>query len=163
MRKGFLFVSAMLVSAFLFANEEIAGKVVSVIDGNTIEMVTAENEKYKIMLHGIDSPELEQQYGDKAKKYLEKLILDKVVVAKIQGKDRWGTRLGIVIIEGKADPRHELLEEGLAWTAEKNPVDELEVIKEKARVKGRGLWKDESPVPPWTFRRQQTMMQPKSS
>src|SRR6218665_1714492 len=94
MRKGFLFVSAMLVSAFLFANEEIAGKVVTVIDGNTIEMVTAENEKYKIMLHGIDSPELEQQYGDKAKKYLEKLILDKLVVVKIQGKDRWGTRLG---------------------------------------------------------------------
>jgi len=163
MRRSLLIISGILISAFLFANEEITGKVVTVIDGNTIEMVTAENEKYKIVLHGIDSPELEQEYGDKAKKYLEKLLLEKVVLVKIQGKDRWGTRLGVVEIKGKEDPRFELLEEGLAWTSEKNPAAELETIKEKAREKGKGLWKAESPTPPWIFRRQQTMMLPKSS
>ncbi len=126
-------------------------------------MVTAENDTDKIILHGVDSPELEQEYGDKAKKYLEKKLLDKSVLVKIQGKDRWGTRLGVVVITGAEDPRFGLLEEGLAWTSEKNPVAELETIKEKAREKGKGLWKEESPTPPWVYRRQQTMMQPKSS
>lgn len=152
----------MLASVLLFANDELAGKVVTVIDGNTIEIVTAENETYKIILQGIDSPELEQEYGDKAKKYLEKLVLNKSVSVKIQGKDRLGNRLGIIEMEGE-DPRHELLKEGLAWTSEKNPIADLEMIKEKAREKGKGLWKDENPTAPWVFRRQQTLTHFKSS
>jgi endonuclease YncB( thermonuclease family) len=89
------------------------------------------------------------------------MILDKKVVVKVQGKDRWGNRLGVILIEGKTDPRFELLEAGLAWTAEKDPIEELESVKEKAKEKGKGLWKKKDPTPPWTFRREQTMLQPK--
>jgi len=149
------------VSAVVFAENEITGKVVSVIDGNTVELVTDEKESYKILLFGIDSPELGQSYGDKAHEFLRKIILDKIVNVKIQGKDRWGNRLGIVLIDGIVDPRLELLQAGLAWTAEKNPIQELESIKEKAREKGKGLWKEKDPTPPWTYRREQTMLQPK--
>jgi micrococcal nuclease len=158
---GLLMLSTSLL--FANANDEVTGKVVTVIDGNTIEVATAENETYKILLHGIDCPELEQDYGDKAKRYLEKILLNKSVSVKIQGKDRLGNRLGVVILDGQGDPRHELLEEGLAWTSEKNPVEELEAIKEKARGKGKGLWKDENPTAPWIFRRLQTLTQFKSS
>ncbi|SRR5260221_8558406 len=150
----------------LFANgfaEELAGKVMAVIDGNTFEMITSDNESYKIMLYGIDCPELGQEFGEKAKKFLEKMILEKNVNVKIQDKDRWGNRLGIILIDGKTDPRQELLEAGLAWTSERNPIQEFEEIKEKARDKGKGLWKEQDPTPPWIFRRQQTMAQPKSS
>jgi endonuclease YncB( thermonuclease family) len=150
-----------LVSSIVFAENELTGKVVSVIDGNTVELVTAESESYKILLFGIDSPELGQEYGDKAHQLLQKMILDKKVNVKIQGKDRWGNRLGIVLIEGILDPRVELLQAGLAWTAEKDPIQELESIKEKAREKGKGLWKEKDPTPPWTYRREQTMLQPK--
>lgn len=144
-----------------FAETVLNGKVTSVIDGNTVEMMADDNESYKIMLYGIDSPELGQEFGEKAKKVLEKMILDKKVNVKIQGKDRWGNRLGIILIDGTIDPRHELLEAGLAWTAEREPIQELEVIKEKARDKGKGLWKEQDPTPPWIYRRQQTMLQPK--
>lgn len=150
-----------LVSSIVFAENELTGKVVSVIDGNTVELVTDESESYKILLFGIDSPELGQEYGDKAHQLLQKMILDKKVNVKIQGKDRWGNRLGIVLIEGILDPRLELLRAGLAWTAEKDPIQELESIKEKAREKGKGLWKEKDPTPPWTYRREQTMLQPK--
>jgi micrococcal nuclease len=153
----------MLVSVSLFANEELSGKVATVIDGNTIEIVTPENETYKILLHGIDCPELEQEYGDKAKKYLEKLLLNKSISVAIQGKDRLGNRLGVVLVDGTDDPRYELLKEGLAWTSERNPIADLELIKEQAREKGKGLWKDETPTAPWIFRRQQTLTQFKSS
>lgn len=159
-------MSLMVVLMVVFmgwANDNIIGKVVSVIDGNTLEVIGEDNEIYKILLHGIDCPELEQEYGEKAKKALEKLVLEKKVLVKLQGRDRLGNRLGVIMIDGEEDPRFELLKEGLAWTSEKNPIEELETIKEKAREKNRGLWREDSPTPPWIFRRQQSMMQPKSS
>jgi endonuclease YncB( thermonuclease family) len=134
-----------------------------VIDGNTFELTTEDSESYKIKLYGIDCPQIGQEFGEKAKKFLEKKILDKAVRVKIHGKDRWGTRLGIVWVEGSDDLRIELLEAGLAWTAERDPIQELEAIREKAQEKGKGLWKDQEPTPPWIYRRQQTMTQFKSS
>lgn len=162
MKKAFVFVLAVVLSSVVYAENELSGKVVSVIDGNTIELLSDDNESYMIMLYGIDSPELGQEFGDKAQKFLQKIVLDKKVNVKIQGKDRWGNRLGIILIEGKIDPRFELLEAGLAWTAERNPIEELESVKEKAREKGKGLWKEKDPTPPWTYRRDQTMLEPKS-
>lgn len=109
-----------------------------------------------------DSPELEQEYGDKAKRLLEKLILDRNVEVQIQGKDRLGNRLGIILIDGE-DPREKLLEEGLAWTSERNPIEAFETIKEKSKENRKGLWKEIEPTPPCIFRRQQTMLQFKTS
>ena len=153
----------MALSASGFAGNVLIGKVTSVIDGNTFEMKADDNESYKIMLFGIDCPELGQEFGEKAKKSLEKMILNKKVTVNIQGKDRWGNRLGIALIEGAIDPRYDLLEAGLDWTAERDPIQELETIKEKAREKGKGLWKEQDPTPPWIYRRQQSLTQPKSS
>jgi endonuclease YncB( thermonuclease family) len=152
----------LLLSSMVLKAEVISGKVVAVIDGNTLEVFTPENETYKILLYGIDCPEMGQEFGEKAKMLLEKLVLNKSVNAEIQGKDRWGNRLGIVLIDGK-DPREELLEQGLAWTAERNPIESLEAIKEKSKQRGTGLWKEQDPTPPWVYRRQQTMTQVKSS
>jgi micrococcal nuclease len=162
MVKNFLLGLAVLASTTLFALEEITGKVVSVIDGNTIE-VAASDGAYRILLHGIDSPEPGQRFANEARQHLEKVLLGKTVFVQVQGKDRWGNRLGVIAIEGNADPRFELLKEGLAWTSERNPLAELEAVKEEARENGKGLWKEENPTPPWIFRRQQSMMQPKSS
>jgi micrococcal nuclease len=152
----------LLLPSIVWANEVISGKVISVIDGNTFEIMTAEKESYKIMFFGIDSPELGQEFGEKAKDYLEKMILEKTISVEIQGKDRWGTRLGTFEINGE-DPRIKLLEEGLAWTAERNPIEVLDGLKEKAKQEGKGLWKESEPVAPWTFRRQLTMQQLKTS
>ncbi len=162
MKKVLSLINLLLVSFISQANDQTIGKVVTVIDGNTVEVIGADNETYKLLLNGIDCPELEQEYGAKAKRALEKLVLEKNVLIRIQGKDRLGNRLGVIIVEGKEDPRFELLKEGLAWTSEKNPIEELEILKEKAREKNKGLWKEEKPTPPWIFRRQQTMLQTKS-
>lgn len=152
----------LLLSGMVWAKEMIAGRVITIVDGNTLEVYTPENETYKILLFGIDCPELGQEYGEKAKQLLEELILNKNVSVEIQGKDRWGNRLGIILIEG-VDPREELLQKGLAWTSERNPIEAFEIMKEKSKEKRKGLWREENPMPPWIFRRQQTMMQPKSS
>ena len=146
----------------VMAYEEITGKVISVVDGTTLEVVSNDNQVYKIRLVGIDSPELTQEYGGEAKEFLEKLILEKSVLVKITGKDRLGRYLAEIVIEGKTDPRVELLKRGLTWTAEKSPLPDLEEYRVKAQQKGKGLWKQREPTPPWIYRRQQSMLQAKS-
>jgi len=161
MKNVSLIIAALLLSIYMSA-QGLNGKVTEVIDGNTIEMIADDNESYKILLYGIDCPELSQPFGDKAQSFLQKKIINKNVNVQLQGKDRWGNRFGIVLIEGKKDPRYDLLEAGLAWTAERNPIEELETIKENARTKNKGLWQEQEPTPPWVYRRQQTMIEAKS-
>jgi micrococcal nuclease len=141
----------------------MAGQVVSVIDGNTVEVRTETNEVMTIILADIDCPELTQEYGQEAKRYLEKLILKKEVTVELRGKDRKGHNLGVLFIKGKTDARIELLQKGLAWTSERNPNPDLELHRTSAQQDGKGLWKENNPTPPWIHRREQSMLQPKSS
>jgi endonuclease YncB( thermonuclease family) len=158
-----LIASIMGCINFASAYEEISGRVIAVVDGTTLEIASNDKQIYRIRLAGIDSPELAQEYGEEAKEVLEKLALEKNVQVKITGKDRWGRYLGEMIIDGKTDPRIELLKRGLTWTSEKSPLPDLEEYRVKAQQKGKGLWKQADPTPPWIFRRQQTMLQAKSS
>jgi micrococcal nuclease len=160
---GTLLIAFIGISLAQNPQGEFIGKVTTVIDGNTLEVLSNDNQTVTILLAGIDSPELSQEYGDKAKKMLEKLSLDKQVMVRFTGKDRKGQNLGEVLIDGKLDIRIELLREGLAWTAERNPAPDLEEYRVKAQEKNKGLWKQEEPTPPWIYRRQQSMMQAKSN
>ena len=160
--KTFMLCFVVGVSAAAPVNGDVTGKVIAVIDGNTVQVSGSDNQTHKIFLVGIDSPELEQEFGDQAKRFLEKLLLGKSVTVQFKGKDRFGNSLAVVILNGR-DPRIALLKEGLAWTSEKNPLEDLETYRTWAQRKGKGLWKQENPVPPWTYRRQQTMLRPKSS
>ena len=138
------------------------GKVTRIIDGNTLEFVSTAGETYVMVLSGIDCPELTQAYGDEARICLEKLALNKKAIVTVKGKDRTGNSIAEVMLDGKKDPRIQLLKDGLAWTQE-GISNELESYKVASQSKKKGLWKDENPTPPWTFRRQQSMMTPKSS
>jgi endonuclease YncB( thermonuclease family) len=141
---------------------EVSGKVISIIDGNTLEFRTIDNETFTFVLAGIDCPELDQEFGPESKRYLEKILLGKEATLIIERKDRFGNKVGGIRLLKGEDPRVELLEKGLAWTQEKNPNIEFEALKEAAKNKGRGLWKQENPTAPWTFRRQQSMLAAKA-
>lgn len=152
----------MLVAATTLANT-MQGKVTRVIDGNTLEFTSSLGETYTIVLSGIDCPELTQAFGDEARICLEKLTLNKKATVTVKGKDRTGNAIAEVMVDGKKDPRIQLLKDGLAWTEEGSSASELESYKVASQMKKKGLWKDENPTPPWTYRRQQSMMVPKSS
>lgn len=158
----FTTMTAMMLTTLAMAND-VKGKVIAVIDGNTLQVLGSDEQTYNILLWGIDCPELGQEYGEAAKKHLEKLIMGKSVTVMFRGKDRLGNTLAEVMVNGKKDPRIDLLREGLAWTAEKNPSADLETVRTAAQAKANGLWKQDNPTPPWVFRREQTMLQRKSS
>ncbi len=154
----------MVLSFWMAAHgEAMLGTAILVIDGNTFELKTDENETYKIILFGVDCPEPGQPFAEDAKNALEKLILRQKIAVDVVGKDRHGVRLGVVLIKNKIDPRKELLKDGLAWTAERDPQVELEALRLEAYAKRSGVWKENNPTPPWIYRREQSMLQPKSS
>lgn len=137
------------------------GTVSAVYDGNTVELQADTGDSYRIVLYGIDCPELSQPYGPEARALVESRLIGRKVDVQIHGKDRSGNYLAVIDPDGN-DVRIDLLNAGLAWTAERDPLPELELLREKAVAAGRGLWLDDAPVPPWTFRREQTMSRPKS-
>jgi endonuclease YncB( thermonuclease family) len=120
MKRFVFFLVAFFLYCMLFAGDKITGKVKSVVDGNTLE-IEINKEVHTILLEGIDSPELGQEYGNQAKSHLEMLTLQKKVTVTFTGKDRKGNQLATVMLRGGVDVRLELLREGLAWTVEKDP------------------------------------------
>ena len=140
----------------------VKGKVIAVIDGNTFKVRGSDNQIHKILLVGIDSPELGQEFGREAKKFLEKLILGKTVTLNFQGNDANGNPLVEVRIDGTKDPRIELLKEGLAWTTGENPPAHLEQYRATAQLRSKGLWQQRNPTPPWIYRQEQNETQQKS-
>lgn len=153
-------------SLFSFANQplsEISGKVISVIDGNIIEILTDDGDKLLIKLSEVDSPELGQDFGAEALAYTSKFCLNKIVKIAVVGKDRKGMRLGIVRLKSGKQLNTELLKSGLAWHSH-HCIDrcEMKLLEIKAKKKKLGLWVNANPTPPWIYRRQQSMRSSKS-
>ncbi|MDH5398577.1 MAG: thermonuclease family protein [Cyclobacteriaceae bacterium] len=156
-----LTVTCVLSLVYLLGwSGEIQGKVVQVMDGNTLEVETKEGEKFTVMLFGVDAPELGQEFGSEATSYLRKIALNKKVLVVMKGKDRWGSRMAKVSFANGEDVGVRLIREGMAWSRlEGGEEKQLEGISKTAR---KGLWVDDDPTPPWIFRRKLTMKEAKS-
>src|SRR5262245_7153167 len=100
----FLFLLAASVLCVAGDGDEPKVKVISIIDGNTVQILHPDGEQQKIMLHGIDSPDSGQNFAIEAKKFLESLLLNKMVVVVSKGKDRYGNVLASLSTEDATDP-----------------------------------------------------------
>jgi endonuclease YncB( thermonuclease family) len=161
--KAIVFLIVLHVITLPVKAQPGSGRVSAVIDGNTVEVVDNANETFRITLADIDCPELSQPYGVEARQFLGKMLSGKEVKITWRGKDRKGNHIAVVLLAKDVDPRIQLIREGLAWTSEKNPDAELESLRMEAQRNGKGLWKERNATPPWIYRRQQSMMNPKSS
>jgi endonuclease YncB( thermonuclease family) len=134
------------------------GVVVKVIDGDSLR-VQRNGKIHEIRLYGIDTPEYRQAYSNKAKQFTKRLAYQQVVTVEEKDIDRYGRIVALVMSQGKLVNR-ELVREGLAWyypkyCREQPLCGELQGLERKARKARRGLWRDESPVSPWNWKRQQ--------
>lgn len=133
---------------FLFA---LDGKVIGVMDGDTIKILTSERQQIKVRLYGIDAPEKKQPYGIAAKQYLADLVAGKTVQIEEHGKDRYKRVLGIVYLDGK-DVNEILVLNGYAWAFTKYSKI-YESQEQQARSKVLGLWHDKNPIKPEIWRK----------
>lgn len=134
--------------------ERVTGKVVGVLEGDTIEVVYDRHQK-RIRLNGIDCPEKGQPYGTKAKQAVSNLVLGKGVALETRGLDKNGRTIADVFLPDGINVGLELVRNGSCWwypeDAPENVV--LAELQRRARRAGVGLWADPDPVPPWEWRK----------
>src|SRR5262249_704895 len=88
--------------------------VLCVSDGETITVLDADNRQHRVRLMGIDAPEINQDFGRRAKQSLSDLVFGKTVTVTSRKKDKYGRKLGEVTLDGK-DINLEQVQRGMAW------------------------------------------------
>ncbi|WP_298716000.1 thermonuclease family protein [Chitinophaga sp.] len=134
------------------------GKVVSVKDGDTIEMMI-NGKAVRIRLFGVDAPEKGQPFGDKARQYCAELCFNKTVRMVKKNKDQYGRIVAEVYLPDGSSLNHRLVSAGFAWHyTQFSNSRELARAQEKAKLEKSGLWADKSPIAPWNWRKQHRRM-----
>lgn len=129
------------------------GKVVAVLDGDTVE-VLHDGKAERIRLNGVDCPEKKQAFGQKAKQFTSSLVFGKTVVVVPSAKDRYKRTVGDVFLPDGVNVSYELVKAGLGWWYRKYSDDViLAGLELEAQLERRGLWTDPSPIPPWEWRK----------
>lgn len=138
---------------------EIQGKVIRVLDGDTIEVKTlpAKMVVYevpiRVRLINIDAPEKKQAFGRWSANQLKTLVADKQVTVSYSEKDRYGRIIGHVFTTNGTDASRFMVQSGAAWVYERYNTDKsLPALQREAQEQKLGLWADTNPVPPWEWR-----------
>lgn len=147
----FIFVLASLTNSFA----QLKGKVVGVHDGDTFTLLTHDKLQVKVRVHGVDCPELKQDFGRVTKQFASDLLFGKEVVVNTTSKDKYGRAVGIVILPNGRSFNEELLRYGYAWhyvKYDKNPY--WQRLEDEARKQRLGLWKLPNAQAPWEWRKE---------
>ena len=143
-----------MVNTELAIAADFSGPVVSVLDGDTID-VLHNGQAERIRLKGIDCPENGQAYSKRARQAVSALVFGKEVTLQTYGKYRYGRTLADVLLPDRTNVNHELVKDGSCWWYRKYAPGntELESLEKDARDAKKGLWADPSPIPPWVYKK----------
>ena len=156
--KKIVLIIFLFLSTFVNA-KTIEGLVVGVADGDTITVLDQQKNTYKIRLQGIDAPEKKQAFGEKSKQSLHDLVHSKQVRIEYDKEDKYGRIVGKVTVDD-VDVCLQQLVLGMAWHYKKyqneQSVSDRALYSEtelKSQSLKLGLWSDDTPMPPWEFRK----------
>jgi endonuclease YncB( thermonuclease family) len=141
--------------------QELPGRVVTIVDGDTITILDSANTQHRIRLQGIDAPESHQAFGEQSRLSLSEMISGKDVRVSYQKIDQYGRLVGKILLDGK-DINLEQVKAGMAWhykfyEDEQTPEDREAYAKAEAEARAarRGLWQDSNPIEPYQFRKEE--------
>src|SRR6516162_4973363 len=149
-----------LLSTYVLPEQPpLHGRCVGVADGDTIRVLSGDNQQIRVRFAFVDAPEKGQPFGQRAKQAMSELVFDKDVELLPHTIDRYGCLVAREIVDGQ-DAGLELLKEGLCWVYEKHvgeAPDEIQTdyrdAQDDAQSEKGGLWQDPDPVPPWEWRK----------
>lgn len=139
--------------------KDFSGKVIRVIDGDTIKLLTEDNHTHRVRLAFIDTPEIGQAYGQRARKNLLQLIEGQQVRIKVKDIDHYGRVIAQVCLL-QEDINLAQIKKGYAWHYQyyakrgQSPEDYSLYAKAEQAAKEAhlGLWREKHPIPPWKYR-----------
>jgi len=157
--KALILIAAITVSAQAKANE-IIGKVVKVLDGDTITLlVECAQLELPVRLAGIDAPETGAPFGLESKESLSRLLSGRTVAVESHKRDKYGRYVGRILVDG-LDANLAQINKGMAWhykayTAEQKHEDRSTYAAAElfAKEQKTGLWAHKDPIPPWDWRK----------
>jgi len=95
--KQSLWVFAIVVGTLLpavSAAEDFVGRIVGVVDGDTVDLLTDDKTLLRFRLSGIDAPEKRQAFGNVAKHGLSELAFNRRGTIVAHKRDRYGRLVG---------------------------------------------------------------------
>lgn len=129
------------------------GRVVRVLDGDTLSLLTDDKQEIRVRLKEIDAPEKNQAFGYRSKQALLVMCAGKRAELKDTSEDRYGRTLAQVYCND-VYVNKELVNIGLAWVYRRYSKDPSMIsAEETAKSAKLGLWAGSNPIPPWEFRR----------
>ena len=145
---------ACLGAATAAAERILEGRVVAVFDGDTVEILVGQ-ERVRVRLAGIDTPERGQPWATRAKQALSGRVYRKWVRVNEVAVDRYGRTVGEVYADDVC-VGCELVRDGHAWVYRQFSDDPVLLeLEAEAREARRGLWSlpESERMPPWEWRR----------
>lgn len=135
----------MSTSAFLCV-------ILAVTGGDTL-LASCDHKQMIVRLAEIDAPEKRQDFGLRARQSLVEICLYKNAIITPRAKDRFGRITAYVNCDG-TEAHSEQIKRGMAWVFEQYATDmSLYDLQKKAYSDRRGLWEQNSPAPPWEWRK----------
>lgn len=109
---GVLVLAAWAVAALAGT---LDGKVVQVIDGQTVVLQTAPGKTVRVQLAGIVAPEICQPWGPESRDALKDFVAELQVRVADTAPERGGVVVGELMLD-KVDIGSRMVEEGHAWS-----------------------------------------------
>lgn len=150
--KSFLAISSLFFLLALYPALSLAGqfKITRVYDGDTVKAI-GHDITVKVRLVEIDAPEIShrkresgQPYGQRSKKYLSELVLNKTVDVKRYGLGPYNRILGVISLNGR-NINLEMIRVGLAevyrgLAPHRFDLDAYWKAEREARQAKKGMW-----------------------
>ena len=109
-----MYLALILFTVSMALAADFSGPVVSVLDGDTLEVLHYNRAK-RIRLNGIDCPEKGQAYSQNAKQATSALVFGKEVMLQTFGKDKYGRTLADVFLLDGTHVNQTLVKDGWCW------------------------------------------------
>lgn len=148
-----LFLSLLLVCAFINGEAQISGKCIRVVDGDTYLFVTSKNDTLRIRDAFINTPEpknsacaVAQPYSAESSQIAREALLNNTFRIKVFSVDSYNRTLAYAILPNGQFYHTMMLENGHAWSyRQKGKHFQMQL---KAKSKGIGLWQNKNAVNP---------------
>jgi endonuclease YncB( thermonuclease family) len=138
---------------------KLSAKVVSITDGDTVDVIASDGASCAVRLAGIDAPEHDQAFGTQSTQHLASMISGKSVNLDCENERSYGRLICKILLLDGEDVDLDQVKAGMAWhykqyEDEQSPADRVSyAAAECAAMKAKiGLWSDPHPVQPQDFR-----------
>lgn len=150
-----LLLGLQLIVAGICSCETISCKVISVEDGDSLTVSDKSGTHHRVRLFGVDAPESGQKYGSNAQQMLSAMVAGKNVRVGVEGFSSDGA-VDINVYLSRVSINAAMVKSGYAWVyPEKCKNVECQTwqkFQSFARQNKKGVWQDEKPVSPWSWR-----------